>query len=290
MEREEIKGLFILILITFIWGSTFSFTKIALRTFTPFFLLFLRFLFGALVLFLFLKLKKQRISINRSGIILGLINFSAIAFQTFGLQYTTATKTAFITSISVLLVPFFEKFIFKNKIYWNLWLAVITGFIGLTFLTTDFSVVSKINWGDFLVLMCAILYALQIVYISYVVEHKEVFDLAFSEILFTAIFSFLFFLIFEPRNLPLYFIFQNSLPVVYLGVVATAFTLTLQLIGQKYVSPTKSALIYNLEPVFATLFAFILISEKLILLQIIGAFLILMSLFISIPSSFQNKS
>ncbi|MGB9767971.1 MULTISPECIES: DMT family transporter [Dictyoglomus] len=290
MESKEIKGFFILILVTFIWGSTFSFTKIALKVFTPFFLLFLRFLFGALFLFLFLKLKKQRISVNRSGIILGLINFSAIAFQTFGLQYTTATKTAFITGISVLLVPFFEKFIFKNKIYWNLWLAVIIGFIGLIFLTTDFSVVSKINWGDFLVFICAVLYALQIVYISYVVEHREVFDLAFSEILFTAIFSFLFFLFFEPRNLPLYFIFQNSLPIVYLGVVATAFTLTLQLIGQKYVPPTKSALIYNLEPVFATLFAFILLSEKLTHLQIIGALLILMSLFISIPSSFQNKS
>lgn len=290
MESKELKGLFILILITFIWGSTFSFTKIALKVFTPFFLLFFRFLFGTLVLFLFLKLKKQRISINWSGIILGLINFSAIAFQTFGLQYTTATKTAFITGISVLLVPFFEKLVFKNKIYWNLWLAVIIGFIGLAFLTTDFSAVSKINWGDFLVLICAILYALQIVYISYVVEHKEVFDLAFSEILFTAIFSFLFFLIFEPRNLPLYFIFRNSLPVIYLGIIATAFTLTLQLVGQKYVSPTKSALIYNLEPVFATLFAFVLLSEKLTLRQIIGALLILMSLFISIPSSFQNKS
>lgn len=75
-----------------------------------------------------------------------------------------------------------------------------------------------------------------------------------------------------------------------MGIIATAFTLTLQLVGQKYVSPTKSALIYNLEPVFATLFAFVLLSEKLTLRQIIGALLILMSLFISIPSSFQNKS
>lgn len=78
--------------------------------------------------------------------------------------------------------------------------------------------------------------------------------------------------------------------VIYLGIGATAFTLTLQLVGQKYVSPTKSALIYNLEPVFATLFAFLLLSEKLNFQQIIGASLILISLFISIPSSFQNKS
>lgn len=290
MRYDELKGLLILTLITFVWGSTFSFTKIALEVFTPFFLLFLRFLLGAFALFLFLILKRQRISINLSGVILGIINFSAIAFQTFGLRYTTATKTAFITGLSVLLVPFFEKLVFKNKIYWNLWLAVFTGFIGLVFLTTDFSSISTINWGDFLVLVCAVLYAIQIVYISYVVERREIFDLAFSEILFTAIFSFLFFLIFEPRNLPLNFILKNSLSVIYLGIGATAFTLTLQLVGQKYVSPTKSALIYNLEPVFATLFAFLLLSEKLNFQQIIGASLILISLFISIPSSFQNKS
>lgn len=290
MRYDELKGLLILTLITFIWGSTFSFTKIALEVFTPFFLLFFRFLLGAFALFLFLILKRQRISINLSGVILGIINFSAIAFQTFGLRYTTATKTAFITGLSVLLVPFFEKLVFKNKIYWNLWLAVFAGFIGLIFLTTDFSLISTINWGDFLVLVCAVLYAIQIVYISYVVERREIFDLAFSEILFTAIFSFLFFLIFEPRNLPLNFILKNSLSVIYLGIVATAFTLTLQLVGQKYVSPTKSALIYNLEPVFATLFAFLLLSERLNFQQIIGASLILISLFISIPSSFQNKS
>ncbi|MCX7721308.1 MAG: DMT family transporter [Dictyoglomus thermophilum] len=290
MRYDELKGLLILTLITFVWGSTFSFTKITLEVFTPFFLLFLRFLLGAFVLFLFLILKKQRISINFSGVILGIINFSAIAFQTFGLRYTTATKTAFITGLSVLLVPFFEKIIFKSKIYWNLWLAVFAGFIGLIFLTTDFSSISTINWGDFLVLVCAVLYAIQIVYISYVVERREIFDLAFSEILFTAVFSLLFFLIFEPRNLPLNFILKNSLSVIYLGIVATAFTLTLQLVGQKYVSPTKSALIYNLEPVFATLFAFLLLSERLNFQQIMGASLILISLFISIPSSFQNKS
>lgn len=289
MERKNrFKGLFVLLLITFIWGTTFSFTKISLSYFTPFLLLFLRFTLGSFTLLLFLKFRNQKISINLSGIILGLINFGAIAFQTLGLRYTTATKTAFITGLSVLFVPFLEKIVFKNKISWNLWFAIFLGFLGLVFLTVDFSNLSPVNWGDFLVFICALLYAMQIVYISYVVKKKEVFDLAFSEIFFTAIFAFIFFIIFEPRNLPFIYLLKVALPVIYLGIVATALTLTLQLYGQKYVTPSESALIYNLEPVFATIFALIILSERLTFVQMTGAVLILLSLFISIPSFSQN--
>ncbi|MFN3699666.1 MAG: DMT family transporter, partial [Dictyoglomus sp.] len=268
---------------------TFSFTKLALLYFTPFFLLFLRFTLGLVTLFLYSHFKRQKILLSRSGIILGMLNFSAIAFQTFGLRYTSATKTAFITGLSVIFVPYLESVVFKSKIYWNLWLAVFFGFLGMTFLSADFSSFERVNWGDLLVFICAILYAAQIVYISYIVKKKEVFDLAFSEILFTAVFAFLFFLLFEPRNLPIIFIVKNSWPIIYLGVIATSITLTLQLVGQKYVSPTKSALIYNLEPVFATVFALVILSEKLTYFQTLGASFILLSLFISIPSFSQNN-
>lgn len=286
---SKFKGILVLLVITFIWGTTFSFTKMSLVYFSPFLLLFLRFTLGVFTLFLFLNFKRQKISVNLSGIILGMINFGAIAFQTIGLRYTTATKTAFITGLSVLFVPFFEKIVFKNRISWNLWFAIFLGFLGLIFLTVDFSNLSPINWGDFLVFICALLYAIQIVYISYVVNKKEVFDLAFSEILFTAIFSFIFFVIFEPRNLPFIHLLKVAWPVLYLGVIATALTLTLQLYGQKYVTPSESALIYNLEPVFATFFALIILSERLALIQILGAIFILLSLFISIPSFSQNN-
>ncbi len=288
-KAEEIKGIIVLLLTTFIWGTTFSFTKLALLYFTPFFLLFLRFTLGLVTLFLYSHFKRQKILLSRSGIILGMLNFSAIAFQTFGLRYTSATKTAFITGLSVIFVPYLESVVFKSKIYWNLWLAVFFGFLGMTFLSADFSSFERVNWGDLLVFICAILYAAQIVYISYIVKKKEVFDLAFSEILFTAVFAFLFFLLFEPRNLPIIFIVKNSWPIIYLGVIATSITLTLQLVRQKYVSPTKSALIYNLEPVFATVFALVILSEKLTYFQTLGASFILLSLFISIPSFPQNN-
>jgi drug/metabolite transporter (DMT)-like permease len=285
MKKLELKGILILIFVTLIWGSTFSLTKISLKYLTPFFLLFERFFLGSLFLGIYFIVKGIPLRINWAGSILGIINFLAIAFQTFGLRSTTATKGAFITGLSVLMVPFFERIFLGSKISIRLWLSVFIGFLGLTMLTVDFTQIGYINWGDFLVFICALLYAIQIVYIAYVVHKKEVLDLVFSELIITMLLALLFHIFFEPESLPLRNIFISFIPVLYLGTIATSLTLTLQLIGQKYLTPTKSALIYNLEPVFATIFAFFILKESLSLIQSIGAFLILLSLFTSIPSS-----
>jgi drug/metabolite transporter (DMT)-like permease len=285
MKKLELKGTLILIFVTLIWGSTFSLTKISLKYLTPFFLLFERFFLGSLFLGIYFIVKGIPLRINWAGSILGIINFLAIAFQTFGLRSTTATKGAFITGLSVLMVPFFERIFLESKISIRLWLSIFIGFLGLTMLTVDFTQVGYINWGDFLVFICALLYAIQIVYIAYVVHKKEVLDLVFSELIITMLLALLFHIFFEPESLPLRNIFISFIPVLYLGTIATSLTLTLQLIGQKYLTPTKSALIYNLEPVFATIFAFFILKESLSLIQFIGAFLILLSLFTSIPSS-----
>jgi len=285
MRKLEIKGTLILIFVTLIWGSTFSLTKISLKYLTPFFLLFARFFLGSLSLSIYFIAKRDPLTINWAGSILGIINFSAIAFQTFGLRSTTATKGAFITGLSVLMVPFFERIFLGSKIGVRLWFSVSIAFLGLTMLTVDFKQIGYVNWGDFLVFICALLYAIQIVYIAYVVHKKEVLDLAFSELFLTALLALLFHIFFETGSLPLKSIFISFLPVFYLGTIATSLTLTLQLIGQKYLTPTKSALIYNLEPVFATVFAFFILKESLSFIQFIGAFLILLALFISIPSS-----
>ncbi|MCS7202194.1 MAG: DMT family transporter [Dictyoglomus sp.] len=290
IKGKEIKGIFILTLVTLIWGSTFSMSKISLQYVSPIILLSLRFTLGTISLFVYLLFfSKNNFKITKSGIILGVINFLAIAFQTFGLKYTSATKTAFITGISVLFVPFGEKILFKNKISKNVWIAVVLAILGLFFLTVDFKELSEINIGDFLVLLCAITYTLQILFISYVVHKADISNLAFVELLITSLLSW-FFAIPEIYNLS----FENLVfafpPILYLGIIATALTLTLQLLGQRYLSPSKSAIIYNLEPVFAFLFARIFLNERLKIGQGIGAILIILSLFLSLPQfSILNK-
>lgn len=289
-KKKELKGIIILTLVTLIWGSTFSISKISLQYVSPLILLSLRFTLGTITLFIYLLFSsRNNLIISNSGIILGIINFLAIAFQTFGLRYTSATKTAFITGISVLLVPFGEKIFFKNKISKNIWIAVFLAFLGLSLLTVDLRELSKISIGDILVFLCAITYALQILFISYIVHKVDISNLAFGELLITSLLSFLF-SIPEIQNLSfrnLYFAFP---PILYLGIIATALTLTLQLVGQKYLTPSKSAIIYNLEPIFAFLFAGIFLKERLTIGQGIGALLILLALFLSLPNfSIVNK-
>ncbi|MEN2984705.1 MAG: DMT family transporter [Dictyoglomaceae bacterium] len=290
IKGKEIKGIFILTLVTLIWGSTFSMSKISLQYVSPIILLSLRFTLGTISLFVYLLFfSKNNFKITKSGIILGVINFLAIAFQTFGLKYTSATKTAFITGISVLFVPFGEKILFKNKISKNLWIAVILAILGLFFLTVDLKELSEINIGDFLVLLCAITYTLQILFISYVVHKVDISNLAFEELLITSLLSW-FFAVPEIYNLSFKNLAFAFPPILYLGIIATALTLTLQLLGQKYLSPSKSAIIYNLEPVFAFLFARIFLNERLKIGQGIGAILIILSLFLSLPQfSILNK-
>ncbi|MCX7845294.1 MAG: DMT family transporter [Dictyoglomaceae bacterium] len=284
MNREqELKGILILTLVTLIWGSTFSMSKISLQYVSPIILLSLRFTLGTISLFIYLLFfSKNNLKITKSGIILGIINFLAIVFQTFGLRYTSATKTAFITGISVLFVPFGEKILFKNKVSKNVWIAIILAILGLFFLTVDFKELSEINIGDVLVLLCAITYALQILFISYIVHKADISNLAFGELLITSLLSWLF-AIPEIFNLSLKNLSSAFPPILYLGIVATALTLTLQLLGQKYLSPSKSAIIYNLEPVFAFLFARIFLNERLKIGQGVGAILIIFSLFLSLP-------
>ncbi|PMQ01301.1 MAG: multidrug ABC transporter permease [Dictyoglomus sp. NZ13-RE01] len=283
MHKNELKGTLVLILVTLIWGTTFSMSKISLKYLSPFSLLFLRFTLSTISLFLYLLItSRNSIKINLPSLILGIINFLAIAFQTFGLRYTSATKTAFITGISVLLVPFGEFFLLKNKIQKNILVAVVLAFLGLIFLTVDIRELKGINIGDFLVFLCAIFYALQIILISYFVHKGDIGNLAFGQIFITALFAF-FFSIPDLIHLSITNISKIILPVSYLGIVATTLTITLQFVGQKFLSPTRSAIIYNLEPVFAYMFANIFLGETLSLWQGVGAILIVIALFISLP-------
>jgi len=282
-DKREVEGILILIFVTIIWGSTFSVSKISLNYISPIILLFLRFTIGTISLFFYIKFfLREKVKISKYGLILGIINFLAIAFQTYGLKFTSATKTAFITGISVILVPIGEKFLFKNNISKNIWISVILAFLGLILLTLDYKEFKGINLGDFLVFLCAITYAFQILYISYVIQKGDISNIAFEELLLTSILSFIFAFT-EYKNFSLTNIFIVFLPILYLGIVATSLTLTLQLIGQKYLPPSKSAIVYNLEPVFASLFAMIFLKENLRVGQWIGAILILLALFLSLP-------
>ena len=177
MKKENFSK-FLLLLVAMIWGSGFPATKIILDSgIQPFEFLAIRFFITAIVMFIIMRIKKIKVENNERnlGIVAGVVLFSAFAFQTVGLVYTTASKNAFITGANVIFVPYIAWVFTKEKPKWIYILSSIICFIGIGFLSFEKNL--TINFGDFLTFICSICFALQIVVIGSRIKNKNPFTI-----------------------------------------------------------------------------------------------------------------
>jgi drug/metabolite transporter (DMT)-like permease len=283
-----------LVLTAIIWGATFALIKSAISSASPSVFISLRFSIAALMLlpFVFKKLSAHNALQWKQALLLGLIYYSGYATQTVGLQYTTATKSAFITGMFVIFTPILQT-VFERRLpsAANLF-AIVLAFTGVIFLSSRgnslfevvFQVGSNFTIGDFLTLICAIVYAGYIVYLDMIGETMDYLFLTFVQIALTAVLSTLsigaFHLTgienarFIPGNEVLFAIF-------YTATFATLGTTVLQTRFQRAVSPVKASIIFSLEPIFAAIFAFIILSERITAFGFAGAALIFSGLILS---------
>ncbi len=147
MNLKQWKAELALLLVTFLWGGTFLFTKLGLDDCTPSTFILMRFMIALSLSMIFFGRKLK--GINREtliqGIILGLLFGGGFVLQTYGLKFTSVSKTAFITGMTVPITPFVFKLIQKTKI--QLWskIGVVVATIGLyVFTKPDFD---NINLG-----------------------------------------------------------------------------------------------------------------------------------------------
>lgn len=153
--KRQLRADLILVLITLIWGSTFTVVKGALADTTPFYFNALRFFLAAL-LFLALFYKKifpLDFYSLRAGAAVGIFLFLGFAFQTYGLAYTSASRSAFLTSLLVLWVPFISLFVEKERPALSHWAAIGVAIAGMWFLNRPET--GQLNRGDWLTLACA---------------------------------------------------------------------------------------------------------------------------------------
>jgi drug/metabolite transporter (DMT)-like permease len=254
----------VLILIAFVWGTTFVMVQEAIATLLPFSFLTIRFAFAALFLYLFLRLSmRQRGRLNAKerrqnwvgGFVLGLFLFLGYAFQTFSLLYTTSGKSGFLTGVSVALVPVLSLLILGIRVRFVSVLGVLLAVSGLYLLAfADFSV---INRGDVLAFFCAIFFGLQIVYTGKFSGTTSVFHLVTIQLATVAILSACSAVLFEPWQQMLHpDIYLNpavASALVVTSLFATAFAFIAQTHVQKFTTPNRVALIFSMEPVFAAL-------------------------------------
>ncbi len=266
MQRESSSGTADLVLlgVSVFWGTSFALIKEVLSFTSPENLLFIRFLLACLLL-LPLAWRRRKAWSRRflgPGLLIGLLLFGAFLTQAWGLVYTSASRSGFITGISVILVPFLSTIIFRRAPDRLALGGAVLAFLGIYLLTsTDQTQSLPLNRGDFLTLICATLWAAHIIALGRYSPRGDTFWLAFVQITTACLGNFL------------WGGFAGKLdPGVPVGVWGAAFYLAftctvLAYLGQTWAqartSPTRTAIILSMEPVFAVLFASIWLGERM---------------------------
>ena len=279
MFSKQLFSNICLIVAALIWGTAFVAQTTGMEHIGPLTFTNLRFLIGGLIV-LPLAVKEMpnfKKSLNKKLIIIilltGLSLLMGTYLQQYALQYTKIGNAAFLTILYVPFVPIISRFILKKRIHWSIWVSVSICLVGSYYLTVGNSF--EAQFADFLVVVCAIFFALHCILID---EYFEIvnapFTLATSQFLLCFLYSLPFVFIFEDPSLK--GIYMELFELLYVGVMSSGIAYTLQIFGQRYVKPSTAAITFSLEGVFGSLAAWIILSQILTTTQIFGCFLILL--------------
>lgn len=280
-KTKELKADLLLLSVAIAWGVTFLMVQDAINTTPVYSFLFFRFFLASIIMFFisykFLNLLDKKTIIY--GIVLGILLFSAFATQTFGLSYTQSSIVAFITGLNVIFVPFLGYLFFKEKIKLNVFIATLIAIIGLYLLTMSGTL--QFGKGEFLTLICAVLFALQIIFTGKFSKEVNVFLLVLFQLITVTILSLLFSLTLDYTTFAIPYDYAFFKAVIITAVFATVYAFLIQTYMQQFTSATKTAIIFTMEPVSAAIFAYITVNEILTTIQLIGALFIIIATLIA---------
>ncbi|HOL70918.1 MAG TPA: DMT family transporter [Bryobacteraceae bacterium] len=265
-----------LVFIALIWGSTFVVVKEALADTSTLLFLALRFSLATVSLGLVFRplpgTFARRTPWMKGGVLAGLCLFGGYAFQTFGLRYTTPSKSAFITGLAIVMVPVLAGVVQRKVPHPSEAIGVAVATAGLALLTMPAGSL-HMEKGDLLTLACAVAFAAHILVVGYYAPKIGFQALTLVQLATTAAMSLAGFWWLETP-----FIRWSAgvvAAVIVTGLLATALAFSVQTWAQQYTTPTRTALILALEPVFAWVTSFVVTGEVLSRKAALGAALIL---------------
>ena len=271
------KAELLLVSTTFIWGSTFVIVKGALADASPFPFIAVRFILAGLLMFGVMARGSLPRETLVPSLLLGILLFTGYAFQTWGLVFTTPSKSAFITGFSVILVPLIAIFHGHPMRAANVAGAGL-GLLGLYFLVMP-SGIGGVNRGDLLTLFGAMAFAVHIVLVGTYTRRISFLHLAPGQILVVGIMATL--AIPFGSSSTVHWTGRLVIAIVVTAIFATAFAFSAQVWAQQYTPPAHTALIFALEPVFAALASRVVTKEHLGGKVLLGSTLILAGMVIS---------
>ena len=297
MHKNPLKGVTLLLIGSFIWGTTFVAQSMGTNHLDAFSFNCIRNFIGvfALIPVLLWQLCTKKTDVNTvqncvschtsliqaikntftkelilGGIICGTALCLASNFQQMGIESSTVGKSAFITTLYIVLVPLLGLF-FKKKLPLQIWCGVVLAMIGLYLLCMK-NEVFVLELGDIYLLLCAFFFTLQITAVDYFAPKVNCIALSMMQFFVTAVLSGICMLF---NQLPtLENILSAMIPLLYAGVLSSGVAYTFQIIGQKHLAPTVASLIMSLESVFATLAGWVVLKEYLSTKELIGCGLV----------------
>jgi drug/metabolite transporter (DMT)-like permease len=254
--------------VTVLWGTTFVVVKNALADVSPLTFIALRFTLAAVVLALIYGKTLRGNGLGRrdlrAGALAGSLLFGAYTLQTVGLGLTTPSKSAFLTSLSIPMVPLASSLVYKIRPRLLEGAGIVIASVGMVLMTFPRAALTsgfEMSRGDFLTFLCAVLFAVHIVVVGHFspiigFESLAVIQIGVVAALATSVMWFA-----EPVRFHL--TPGVAAAVVVTGLLATALAFTTMAWAQQYTSPTRAALIFALEPVVAWVTSWVLAGETM---------------------------
>lgn len=202
------------------------------------------------------------------GILSGLCLASASLFQQYGIIETSVGKAGFITALYIILVPFLSIFL-KKKTGLFQWLSAVIAVVG--FYVMSIRGYESINRGDLLLLVCALLFSVQILVIDRFVEHANPIAMSCVQFFTSAVICLGGMIAERPSMQSL---LDAKVPILYAGVMSCGIAYTLQLVGQKNLPPTPASLLMSLESVWSAIAGFVILHQTLSKQEILGCVLV----------------
>ncbi|AOH49017.1 multidrug DMT transporter permease [Selenomonas sp. oral taxon 920] len=276
----RLRGTLMLLAASFFWGTTFVAQILGMDGLGPYTYAAARFALGVLfigalwLLYRDKRAEQRRAGTFRSGfragIPVGLAMFIGVTLQQVALLYTTAGKTAFITTVYIVLVPF-AAVLLGQRVRAVQWGGAILAFAGVYFLSAHGEI--TINTGDLLVLICSFFWMAQILLIDRYARAVDAIELCFMQMIVCTIGSAVLAVIYE--SFAWIDIWGAAIPILYAGLFSCGVAYTCQILGQAYVEPTQAAILMSTEAIFAAAAGRLILGETMSGVQLLGCALLL---------------
>lgn len=292
------------IIAAIIWGLAFSAqSDSAAKGMEPFTFNMLRSLIATVVIFFvavffskgFKNIKKQLLDKEYSkNLLLGGICCGTALFLASNLQQaafsseTESGKVGFITVFYLMLVPIFGLFI-RKKASINVWISVVIAIVGMYFLCVESGTVFNVNIHDLYAFLCAIMFAIQILFIDHFANKVNGIHLSFMQFIVVTVFSFIGMMIFESPSVDV--ALDCFWQLTYVGVFSSGVAYTLQILAQKGSNPTIVSILLSLESVFAVIFGAIILQEVMSIREYIGCGIMFLAVILAqLPVNFNKET